>query len=176
MSEQPLKPVTFVHGKYNYHRQNTGQQILLLKALSITQDPKKLRQMIGVRTVAEVFRTFDKLAMRKEYHEALGKAGVTFDFIVSGLKGIATDGFKDSDKLNAYKTLLKSIGLDKYEDLPGSANTWEEELLKAIEKDKKENVPELGPGDDYEVVAPIVPPDVVTNRKKENEDSKKLYG
>ena len=41
-----LKPVIFVQGKYGYNAQNTTQQIMLLKALTITQDPKKLRDLM----------------------------------------------------------------------------------------------------------------------------------
>src|SRR3990167_7065815 len=37
-----LKPVIFVQGKYGYNAENTTQQIMLLKALRLTQDPKKL--------------------------------------------------------------------------------------------------------------------------------------
>ena len=49
-----LKPVTFVKSTYSSSSQNTYQQILLLKAMSITDDPKKLRQMIGAKSVADV--------------------------------------------------------------------------------------------------------------------------
>ena len=40
-----LKPVVFVKGEYGYTAQNTTQQIMLLRALKITQDPKKLREI-----------------------------------------------------------------------------------------------------------------------------------
>jgi len=47
--------------------------MLLLKALKVTQDPTELKKMIGVKTVAEVYRTLDKLSLRKEYHKALAE-------------------------------------------------------------------------------------------------------
>ena len=68
-----LRPVVYTTNTFKRGSQNTAQQIFLLKALQITQDPKKLRDMIGVKTVADVYRTLDKIAMRKEYHEALSR-------------------------------------------------------------------------------------------------------
>jgi len=79
MNKKPLKPVIFVQGKYAYNDQNTTQQIMLLKALKVTQDPKKLQQLIGVKTVADVYRTLDKIAMRTDYLAALAENGITFD-------------------------------------------------------------------------------------------------
>src|SRR3990167_402298 len=110
-----LKPVVYTTNTFRRGAQNTAQQIFLMKALQVTQDPIKLKQMMGFRTVAEVYRTLDKISMRKEYHEALARHGVSFDFIVKGIKTIAETGFKDSDKLNAHKVLLKSVGLEKYD-------------------------------------------------------------
>ena len=125
--------------------QNTAQQLFLLKALQITKDPNELRKMIGVKTVAEVYRTLDKLAMRKEYHAALIRSGISLDFIVGGIKEIAVGGFKDSDKLNALKTLLTSLGMDKYEDDGGQTRgSWEEILLEKLEEEKKSKL--LGDG------------------------------
>jgi len=71
-----LKPVTFIKGEYNYSRQNDLQQKLLLKAMQVTSDPNELKKMAGLKTVADVYRTLDKLAMRKEYHEALSRQGI----------------------------------------------------------------------------------------------------
>lgn len=134
------KPITFVNGKIGPHRNNLGQQLMLLKAMSITQDPKKLKQMIGVKTVAEVFRTLDKIALRKEYHQALIKHGIDFNYIVSGLKNLG-DNANDRIKLNAFQTLLKSLGMEKYDVTDeGGSNDWEETLLKSIEEKKEKNV------------------------------------
>ena len=70
---QKYKPVTFVNGKVGKTRNNSTQQVMLLQALAITQDPNKLRQMVGFKTVADVFRTLDKMALRKDYHAALAR-------------------------------------------------------------------------------------------------------
>lgn len=91
--------------------------MLLLKALKVTQDPKELKQMIGVRTVADVYRTLDKMALRKDFHRALEAQGLSFDYILTGIKNIAEDAnAKDDVKLKAYLALLKSLGMDKYEE------------------------------------------------------------
>lgn len=115
IEQKKLKPVVYTNNYFRRGYQNTTQQMLLLSALQITQDPNKLKEMIHVKTVAEVYRTLDKLAMRKEYHEALNRLGISFDYIASGIKNIADNGFKDSDKLSAFKVLLKSVGMEKYD-------------------------------------------------------------
>jgi hypothetical protein len=151
--------------------------MFLLKALQVTQDPKKLRDMMGVQTVAEVYRTLDKLAMRKEYHEALARLGLSFEYIAGGIKNIADTGFKDSDKLNAFEILLKSVGMDEYkENTTALTGTWEELLLKKIEEGKKDGaVPELAPPGKYEVKPPVVPESVKKAQAEEREMTSSIY-
>src|SRR5258708_5142349 len=133
-----LKPVVYTATSYKRGAKAPYTQMMLLKALQVTQDPKELRRMLHVKTVSDVYRTLDKLAMRKEYHEALTRAGISFDFIVGGIKDIAKDGYKDGDKLKALQVLLKSLGLEKYEEASGpSAGSWEDVLLKKIEDTQK---------------------------------------
>ena len=132
---------------------------------------------MGVRTVAEVYRTLDKMAIRKEYHEALARAGFSLDKVVTGIQQIAESAEKDDTRLKAYQVLLKSLGLEKYDasDMP-TGGTWEEELLKSIEKTEK--APELAAstGDDYEVVQPAMPERMRKMREEEDELTKSLYG
>jgi hypothetical protein len=173
-----LRPVVYTNNYFKRGAQNTAQQMFLLKALQVTQDPQKLRQMMGVKTVAEVYRTLDKLAMRKEYHSALARAGISFDFIVSGIKQIALTGFKDGDKLKAYQTLLKSVGLEKYDsESAGSSGTWEEELLKSIEaqKDKKTGVQKTDALEKYDVKFPEIPESARKAREEEAEMTSSIY-
>jgi hypothetical protein len=147
-----LRPIVYTANYFKRGHQNTTQQMFLLKALQVTQDPKKLKELIGVRSVAEVYRTLDKLAMRKEYHEALSRSGISFDYIVNGIKGIADNSEKDDNRLKAFQTLLKSVGMDKYDEASGvSSGTWEEVLLKKIEESKESNKGEITP----EITAPI---------------------
>ena len=178
MDNKKLKPIIYTSSYFKSGYNNTTQQMFLLKALKITQDPKKLKELIGVRTVAEVYQTLDKLAMRKEYHKALAKHGVSFDFIVEGIKGIATTGYKDSDRLKAYQALLKSVGMDDYKESGIAATgTWEEVLLKKIEEEKlaigsstdKTNIAE------YEVIQPIVPESAKLSSEEEENITSSVY-
>lgn len=174
-----LKPVTFVNAPYKGIKsttQNTYQQVMLLKAMAVTNDPKKLREMIGVKSVADVYRTLDKLAMRKEYHKALSKLGIDFDYIVSGIKNICETADKDDTRLKGYQTLLKSLGLDAYKDeeVADSAG-WEEVLMKTMNKgDKKEKVIEAEL-EEYDVKIPEIPESVKKQRAIEAQEGKSLY-
>ena len=174
-----LRPVVYTTNTFRRGAQNTTQQMMLLKALQVTSDPKKLREMIGVKTVAEVYRTLDKLAMRKEYHEALAREGISFDFIVSGIKNIALTGFKDGDKLKAYQALLKSVGMEKYEAVDGgNSGTWEEILLKKMEDEKslpyEGTTPSL-PKPKYEVSVPKIPKSARIVEEEEEEVTSTIY-
>lgn len=175
-----LKPVIYTTSSFKWGAPERTQQLFLLKALQVTQDPQKLKQMIGVKTVAEVYRTLDKMAMRKEYHEALARKGISFDFIVGGIKKIAEEGYKDSDKLKAFEVLLKSVGMEKYDSDGGTGgDSWEDALLKVI-AEKKEN-PQLGPaigGDaipEYEVKQPEIPESAKKMREEEAEIFDSIY-
>ena len=168
-----LKPVVFIKGRYGYNAQNTTQQIMLLRALRITQDPQKLKELIGVRTAAEVFRMLDKISIRKEYHAALVRLGVSFDYIVKNLKKEIDEGEKSADRIKAISIFLKSVGLDKYEETVGGGGGWEEALLKLSdgkkEKDDKKVV------DNYEVVQPIIPESVRIAKEREKLEGRSLY-
>jgi len=168
-----LKPVVFVQGNYAYNNQNTAQQILLLKALRVTQDPKKLREIIGVKTVAEVMRTLDKIVMRKEYHAALAKLGITFDYVAKGIKKEIDTAEKSSDRLAGLNMLLKSIGLDKYDDTSIGGGTWEDALLKIRQEEEEEGIKkEIA---EYTVIEPEMPEALRLAKEKANVETKKLY-
>jgi len=176
--ERKLKPVVYTTNYFKRGTQNTTQQMFLLKALQVTQDPKKLKEMIGVKTVAEVYRTLDKLAMRREYHESLARHGISFDFIVNGLKDLAVGAFKDGDKLKAYQTLLKSIGMDTYDgEATGATGTWEELLLKKMEEEKSlpAGTSEPVEVEEYIVNAPIIPDSVKKSQEEEDEVLSTIY-
>lgn len=160
---------------YSRNAPQKTQQIVLLKALQVTQDPQKLKQMIGVRTVAEVYRTLDKMSLRKEYHDALARAGFSLDLAVKGIKDIAENSEKDDTRLKAYQILLKSLGLEKYDasDMP-VGGTWEEELLKSLEKAETQALP--AGQQDYEVVQPEMPERMKKLRQEEDELTKSIYG
>ena len=168
-----LKPVIFVQGKYSYNAQNTTQQMMLLNALKITKDPKKLREIIGVKTVADVYRTLDKLQMRKEYHSALARHGLSFDYIVKGIKKEVDEADKSSDRLAGLGMLLKSVGMDKYEETQVSGGGWEDALLK-LSMESKEKGEEI-PVEEYKVEEPKMPDHIRLAKEKANKESKGLY-
>ena len=171
-----LKPVTFISGKCNYQKQNNAQQVMLLKALKVTQDPKKLRQMIGVKTVADVYRTLDKMAMRKEYHEALSRSGISFDYLVEKTKEeIESGNAKSADKLNAIKMLLKSLGMEKYEQEGIAGGSWEDLLLKATEKDEAKKIEAPKATEKYEVKQPKMPDSIKKIKEREKLIGQSLY-
>jgi hypothetical protein len=161
----------------NKTSQNKTKQLFLLRALQVTQDPQKLKQMIGVKTVAEVYRTLDKLSMRKEYHESLANAGVSFDYLVKGMKNIADTSEKDDTRLKALQTILKSVGLDKYDSEGGiGTGSWEDVLLKSI--DEKKVNPQLTEGNAvpvYEVKRPEMPESVKKIRSEEADLTSSIY-
>lgn len=169
------KPVIFIKGEYNYHRQNLFQQNLLLKALQITASPDKLKQMTGIRTVAEVYRTLDKMAIRKEYHEALAVHGLDLSTIVRGIKELTASPI-DTIKLRAYQTLLKSIGLDEYkENINETTRGWEDVLREQMEKDKLLPASNDEKPIKYEVKVPVIPEEELRKREAENKTGKGLY-
>lgn len=173
MKEKKLRPVIFEKGKYVFHRQNAFQQNLLLKALSVTTNPNELKKLTGIRTVAEVYRTLDKLAIRKEYHEALVRSGLDLDFIVKGISDLCKDSSSDNVKLSGYKTLLKSLGLDEYKENAGdSGKSWEEMVREVAQEEVDTNTKEIK---EYEVTIPVIPEDEKEKRRLEQEAGENLY-
>lgn len=172
INKTKLRPVIYTTDSWRRGAPQTTQQVFLLRALRITQDPKELRKMIGVRTVAEVYRTLDKLAIRKEYHAALARNGISFDFLVDGIKKEAEGGEKSADRIKAFQILLKSIGLDKYDDTAASGGTWEEELLKSMEAKNGALSPTPT---HYEVIEPPKPERVKKAQEEDEEIMKGIY-
>ena len=181
------KPVVFVQGDVEKYRKNDYAQYLLLKALKdgIT-DPKELKKIIGASRIADVYRNLDKLAIRKEYHQALIDNEIDFNFIAKGIKALAEGGDTDKVKLASLQTLLKSVGLDKYEKQEEMSAGWEEEILKASEKDKEkdleheqkklEGVDKKKEIKEYEVDKPAIPHDEKVKMEEERNFGKELYG
>lgn len=170
IEEKKLKPVTFVKGQYNFFGRDLFKQNLLLKALTETTNINELKNLIGVQKRVDVYRTLDKLALRKEYHQALFENGIDFKTIVNGIRTIAESGEKDSDRLAAWKVFLRSVGLDEYkEESAESKKNWEDIIREISEKEVlegKDNTKLL----EYEVEEPIIPDD----EKEKIEEEKKI--
>jgi len=170
MEEKKLKPVVFETG-YNYHRDNKFQQNLLLKALSVTTNPQELRKMAGLKTVADVYRTLDKMSLRREYHDALSRQGISLDKIIAGIRDIAEGSGSDAVRLKGYQTLLRSVGLDRYDEIEDVGKGWEDIILKQSEE--KTALP--APNEDYVVIPPEIPVEEKNRIEAERTEGKGLY-
>ena len=192
MDQSKLKPVVFVQGTKGFYAKNSYAQNLLLKAMSRgVTDPNELRKLAGLKATADVFRTLDKMAIRREYHAALDRNNITLDTIVDGISKIATvEAGDDKVKLAAYNVLLKSLGLDKYENVEDDSKGWEQAVLEAINKKDNngavadESIIEENPSDievkaelvdDYAVDIPVMPDSESKQRGDEAEMAKALY-
>lgn len=175
-NKKELKPVVFVKGKYSYHNQNFLQQNLLLKALQVTTDVNELKKMIGVRTTAEVYRTLDKIAIRKEYHEALLRHNIDLDTIVNGIKAICEDPNESGAiKLKGWQVILKSLGLDNYKEVEKeSRDNWEDMVIETDRESMNSESKKLK-SDDYDVVVPEIPEEEKRKQEEEEEAGNSLY-
>lgn len=180
-----LKPVTFVGGTYDFNRKDDYKQKLLLKAMMVSSNPNDWKKAIGTKLIADVYRTLDKMALRKEYHAALAENGVTFGDIVKGIKELASNSDSDSVRLNSYKTILKSLGLDRYDENKEAGASWEEALLSDHDEKEKQldnaidgecvELEEPKVDSSYEVEVPPVPDDEREAIDREQEIGKSLY-
>ena len=182
MEPSKLKPVVFVQGTKRFYAQNTYAQNILLKAMSEgVTNPKELRKIAGLKATADVFRTLDKMSIRREYHDALQRNGISLDFIVEGLKNLAKVAESDNTKLASFNILLKSLGLEKYEKLEDSGKNWEDAVLTAVAKEEETKQIEQksvinGETVEYEVDKPSMPNSEKKQRENEAEMGKMLYG
>ena len=153
MSRKKLKPVIFEQGKYNFNRANFYKQNLLLKAMQQTNDIDKMKKLSGIKTTAELYRTLDKISIRKEYHKALVRQGIDLDTIVRGIKDLIDTAKSESVKLSGYKTFLRSLGLDEYKEKEDSSGKdWEEKMREIVQNEiNSNNTKEI---EDYEVKKP----------------------
>jgi hypothetical protein len=181
------KTVVHIHSPSFNNRKDPSKsdlaQRLLLKAISegIT-DMRELQKITGMRVAADVYRTLDKMALRREYHAALSRCGIDFDYLVGGIKDLCDNSDNAKIKLKGYEVLLRSLGLDKYDKAEDTGKSWEETIISIVEKnskDKKEEDKklELNDGsDDYEVNIPAIPKDEAEKKAVEKEISDSFYG
>ena len=176
---QKLKPAIFVGGvDRGYNSPKYLQQNLVLKMLPQADSLEGLRRLTGIKSNAEVIRTIDKLAIRQEYHKSLADNELSLDYIVKRLKEICDTSGSDKVKSNTLFGLLRSVGLDKYEAIEQGGGSWEEIMLKII--DKQEKIKEKGESTsaiegEYEVSRPETPPEEVERRRKNLEIEKSIY-
>lgn len=169
-----LAPAYFANSAYTYNSPNYYAQNLLLKAMSggVT-DPKELARLTGMKSAAEVFRTLDKMVIRKEFHQALAANGIDLSFIVNGIKELAVNGEKDETRLHAFQTLLKSLGLDKYDKEADEGKGWEEAILQVGTDDAI--IEDELPGS-YQVEIPQAPKQEKEKKAEEKSLADEIYG
>lgn len=157
-------------------RANFEKQNLLLKGMMVhAGDLKQASKYAGIKTMAEAYRTLDRLALRKGYYEALDRHNISLDFIVEGIKDVATHGELASVRLKAFQVLLKTLGLESYGKDEEGGKGWEEIIAKAA-KDRTSTQEELPPaGEKYIVNTPKAPEDEVIKRKEEADLGRELY-
>jgi len=180
-----FKPVILNEAKSRFYAPNLLAQNILLKGLAdgIT-DVDELKRLAGLKSATEVYRTLDKMSIRKEYHEALGRSGIGFDYLLKNIKDIIEWSKSDSVKLQAIQTLMRSIGVDKYEDAQVQTKSWEEAVIQAVEKaeDTKRLLGDNAITDDdidinvdYEVHEPEITKTEEDIRNADDDAGKKLY-
>ena len=108
-------PVVFVSGDYGRTQKSASQQLMLLRALNVAEDPKRFKEIIRARAAVDVFRTLDKLAIRKEWHAALQRKGLDLDTIIDVLKQEMLQGDKSSDRISAAKTIMENKISQRYQ-------------------------------------------------------------
>lgn len=168
------RPVVFVSGEYGKMQEGTTRQLQFLKAMNIAQDPKRFKQIIRARAAVDVFRTLDKIALRKEWMAALERNNLDLDSILQVLKKEMNDpDARGSDRIKAAQIILKSLGLEKYEDASIGGGTWEDEIVKIADQGLKTLSPGAVP--EYEVTQPVIPESVKKQRKEQNELGRALY-
>ena len=179
--QEELKPVTLAKPTTNQHRNNKFRQNMLLKGMANTDDFDELKQIAKFKSKAGVLRTLDKLAMREEFHKALERHGLDINSIVGKLAEL-TESEDEKVVLKTMKTLMKAIGIDKYEDHDGGDSSWEEILLEIQQEERKqasedgEELPEpQGQSFEYEVDKPDKPQEVIEAEKEEEDLGQSIY-
>lgn len=176
--QEDLKPITLSKPTSSKHRKNKFQQHQLLKGLSNTSDLEELKKIAQFKSKAGVLRTMDKLAMREEFHKALERHGLDIHSLVGKLSELANSN-DEKIVLKTVKTLMKAIGVDKYDDAESKDQGWEEILLEIHKEQKDENgetIPE--PQDkevNYAVDKPEKPQEVIDAEEEEEDLGQALY-
>lgn len=141
-----------------------------------TTDVDELKTALKFKSRAEVFRTLDKLAMRKDFHRALADAGLSMDSLAGKYK-VLMESDSEKIQLGALVALSKAIGVDKYEVIDEGARDWEETLLKITEKEREQKVLGVPAAEeaDYEVVVPQTPVSVQLKQAEEKKLGQEIY-
>lgn len=155
---------------------STKKQDRLLQGIVIHPDNlRAAARFAGIHTMADAYRTLDRLSLRKDYQMGLASHGVNLDFIISELKSLALAADLDSTRVKVLQIFLKSLGLDSYGKEEEGVQGWEKTLTSAVSKQQQQ--PKLNSARvPYEVKLPPPPPDdIQESRSLEAELGKELY-
>ena len=152
---------------------NIRGQNLLLKGMMITGNMDKAADMAGIKTAVELYRTLDRLALRKGYHKALSDEGIDLQWIVQRIKGHA-DGPSGQVSMQALRMLLTSLGLNQYSVEEEGQKNWEDTLLKISNEYEAKQLP-ASTNAPYAVDTPKEPEKNKEMRSKEQQIGKELY-
>lgn len=102
------------------------------------------------------------------------------NMLVGQLKEIITEASKDETRLHGIQTVLKSVGLEKYETTETEGKDWEGLLLKINEQEQTARLtggPSVinGTTQKYDVVVPAVPESARKKREEDDEIGKSIY-
>lgn len=158
-------------------KSNIRKENRLLKGIVIHPDNMRAAaKFAGIRTMADAYRTLDRLSLRKDYQQTLATHGVDMNFIVTELKGLAIGADLDSTRLKAIQVFLKSLGLDSYGKEEEGATGWEKTVGDLIKKENRQTASELLAAQvPYAVNRPVIPDSVIGERQKEDRLGKELY-
>ena len=149
---------------------------MLLQAMATSDNPEVWKKIVGFKSMADVYRTLDKMAIRKEYHAALASNKISFDYLVGGIKKLSETSKSDSVRLQCFQTFLNSLGLNKYEEASDSGNrNWEDIVLEAVKEQGIEQNVEPAVLAEYTVEQPNMPQSVQKRIKDEKSLGKELY-
>lgn len=178
MNNEGRKPPIVFAPKTNSDFTNSNAlfaQNMLLSAMArgIT-DPKQLQKLAGLKKVSDVYLALDKLALRKEYHAALERAGISLDYVLTKLKSVL-DSPNHETSLKAVSLIIKSLGLERYDDNESSGSQpWEDIILQQAERGETIDA-EIVDDEDYEVKQPIMEPEISDRREALNQEYKEMY-
>lgn len=155
------------------YKNNERQQNLLLKGVMLTGNLIDAGKYAGIKRTVDLYRTWDRLSMRKDYHLALMEQEIDLNWLVGKLKNQAENADKDSVRLEALKIILRSLGLDKYEKEEETSKGWEQALANYVEK--QDALPSPAKKTVYDVKTPQIPESAKKIREEDNTLGKELY-
>lgn len=140
-------------------RSRTAAAELVMKGLSegIT-DPEELKRLSGIKRSADLMVTMDRLSLRREFHEAMYRAGLTPDKLMTTLSD-HVDSTDAKVSIKAVEVTLKMLSMFRPESSSGDVKSWEEIVLEKATAIQEGDMKQISQPV-YDVKIPEVPPDM----------------